>query len=80
MDKNSVLSYSPDENALLVRHTALREAGMNVISVLTPAEARFEIEMGRCGNLLICHRLSPQQADDIARLYRPTVQRVGLSS
>lgn len=70
MDKNTVLSYSPDEEALVVRQRVLRDAGMKVISVLTAAEARFEIEMGRCGNLLICHRLSPEQADDIARLYR----------
>jgi hypothetical protein len=70
MDKNTVLSYSPDEKALVVRHRVLRDAGMKVISVLTPAEARFEIEMGRCGNLLICYRLSTEQAGDITRLYR----------
>lgn len=70
MDKNSVLSYSPDEEALVLRQRVLRDAGMKVISVLSPAEARFEIEMGRCGNLLVCYRLSPEQADDITRLFR----------
>ena len=45
-------------------------AGMNVVSVLTLAEARFEIQMGRCGSLLMCHRLSSKQADDIAKLFR----------
>ena len=43
---------------------------MNVISVLSPIQARFEIEMGRSGNLLMCHRLSREQADDLAKLYR----------
>jgi len=70
MEKNSVLSVSPSREKLIVRHTALRDAGMNVTSVLTIAEARFEIQMGRCGNLLICHDLSPVQADDIAKLFR----------
>ena len=70
MDKNSVLSFCPSQEALVVRQNSLRHAGMNVISVLTPTEARFEIEMGRCGSLVICYRLSSQQADDIANLYR----------
>jgi hypothetical protein len=70
MDKNSVLSYCPSEEALIERQNSLRNAGMNVISALTPSEARFEIEMGRCGNLLICYRLSSQQIEDIAKLYK----------
>jgi hypothetical protein len=70
MDKKAVLSVSPNERALIVRHNTLKNAGMKVTSVLTPAEARFEIEMGRCGQLLMCHRLSPDQADDIAELFR----------
>lgn len=70
VDGNSVLSISPSKEALVVRQTTLRNAGMKVISVLTPSEAIFEIEMGRCGNLLICYRLSARAADDIARLYK----------
>jgi DNA-binding NarL/FixJ family response regulator len=70
MDSNTVLSLSPSKEALVLRHTALRKAGMKVISVLTPLEARFEIEMGRCGNLLMCYRLSAKAADDLARLFR----------
>ena len=70
MERNTVLSVSPNKETLIVRHTTLRDAGMKVVSVLTPAEARFEIQMGRCGNLLMCHRLSSEQADDIAKLYR----------
>jgi len=70
MDQNSVLSCSPNEEALIVRHTLLSNAGMNVTSVMTLTEARFEIEMGRCGSLLICHRLSSPQLDDITTLFR----------
>lgn len=70
MERNTVLSVSPSKEKLIVRHTALRDAGMKVVSVFTLTEARFEIEMGRCGNLVICHRLSSEQADDIAKLFR----------
>ena len=70
MDKNTVLSLSPSKEALILRETTLRSAGMSVISVLTPMQARYEIEMGRCGNLLICYRLSEQTSDDISRLFR----------
>jgi hypothetical protein len=69
-DKNTVLSLSPSKEALVIRETTLRGAGMKVISVLSPVKARFEIEMGRCGNLLICYRLSVKAADEIAQLYK----------
>lgn len=43
MDRNAVLSVSPDENALVVRHATLKNAGMKMTPVLTLAEAKFEI-------------------------------------
>jgi hypothetical protein len=70
MERNTVLSVSPNKEKLIVRHTTLRDAGMKVVSVLSPAEARFEIQMGRCGSLLMCYHLSSEQANDIAKLYR----------
>jgi len=70
MERNTVLLVSPSKEQLNVWRTTLRDAGMNVISVLSPIQARFEIEMGRSGNLLMCHRLSSEQADDLAKLYR----------
>jgi len=70
MERNTVLSVSPSKEKLIVRHATLRDAGMKVVSVFTLAEARFEIQMGRCGSLLMCHRLSTKQADDIAKLFR----------
>jgi len=70
MDKNTVLSLSPDRGALASRETTLRNGGMTVISVMTPIQARFEIEMGRCGIFLICYRLSETEADELTRLFR----------
>jgi hypothetical protein len=47
--QNTVLSLNPDGQTLLRLESTLREHGFEVISVPTPLEARFEIEMGRCG-------------------------------
>src|SRR5712671_5501717 len=70
MDKNTVLSLSPDQRALASREATLRSGGMKVISVMSPIQARFEIEMGRCGVFLICYRLSPIAADELTTLFR----------
>lgn len=70
MDKNTVLSLSPNQHALAVREAALRSGGLNVISVLSPIQARFEIEMGRCGVFVICYRVSKDQAEELTRLFR----------
>jgi hypothetical protein len=50
--ENSILSLNPDGHALRSQEAALRENGFEVISVFTPLQARFEIEMGRCGVFL----------------------------
>ena len=70
MDKNTVLSLSPDQRALASREVALRGGGMKVVSVMNPIQARFEIEMGRCGVFLICYRLSATDAGELTRLFR----------
>jgi hypothetical protein len=70
MEQNTVLSLSPDQRALASREVALRNGGMKVISVMSSIEARFEIEMGRCGVFLICYRLSPIAADELTTLFR----------
>lgn len=53
--ENTVLSLNPDGQTLRNREAALREGGFEVISVPTPLQARFEIEMGRCGIFLSSH-------------------------
>jgi hypothetical protein len=50
--ENSVLSLNPDGQTLHGQESALRRSGFEVISVSTPLQARFEIEMGRCGIFL----------------------------
>jgi hypothetical protein len=50
--ENAVLSLNPDRQSLLHHESALRENGFAVISVYSPLQARFEIEMGRCGVFL----------------------------
>jgi hypothetical protein len=50
--ENVVLYLNPDGQTLRSQESALRESGLEVISVFTPIQARFEIEMGRCGIFL----------------------------
>jgi hypothetical protein len=70
MNQNKVLSVCPSRETLGRRETALREAGFEVVSVLTDTQARFEIEMGQCGVLLMCFRLFPEQVQELARLFK----------
>jgi hypothetical protein len=52
--EKTVLSFSRDPAALAIREWSLRKGGFEVISVGSEAEARLEIEMGRCGVFLLC--------------------------
>lgn len=70
MNENTVLSFSPDPNLLLQRETALRNTGFEVISVKTESHACFEIEMGRCGVLVICYTPSAGTTQDLTKLFR----------
>ena len=51
-DENTVLCLNPDGQTLRNHESALRESGFEVMSVSSPLQARFEIEMGRCGIFL----------------------------
>jgi DNA-binding response OmpR family regulator len=70
MNQNKILSVCPSRETLADRESALREAGFEVVSVLTDTQARFEIEMGQCGVLLMCFRLFPEQVQELSRLFR----------
>jgi len=50
--ENTVLSLNSDGQTLRRQEAVLREIGFEVISVSSPLQARFEIEMGRCGIFL----------------------------
>ena len=70
MNKQKVLSYSGDRNALIQRERAFRRNGFEVVSVENESQARFEIEMGRCGILLICFRTHPEKTREMAELFK----------
>ena len=52
------------------RESALCDYGFQVVSVGSEAEARFEIEMGRCGVLLLCFRTNPEITQELADLFK----------
>jgi hypothetical protein len=75
--KGTVLSLSFDSGKLQRREDALRSIGFDVISVHSPAQARFEIEMGRCGIFVTC-RLVPDIVNrDLMGLFRRHCPRGG---
>jgi hypothetical protein len=66
----TVLSLSFDSEKLERREAAFRSVGFDVISVHSPAQARSEIEMGRCGIFVTC-RLVPDIVNrDLMDLFR----------
>lgn len=67
---NTILSLNPDGQRLREVESALRENNFEVISVATPLQARFEIEMGRCGVFLTSYITPPAIYEDLAALFR----------
>jgi hypothetical protein len=67
---NTVLSFSLHRTTLREREVALRKGEFQVHSANTETQARFEIEMGRCGIFLICSRAAPLQAKELTSLFR----------
>jgi hypothetical protein len=65
-----VLSLNPGGVALERHELELRDSGFVVISVSSPVEARFEIEMGRCGVFLTSYLTPPLIRDDLVLLFR----------
>ena len=70
MDKNKVLSFSGDRDSLVRREFALRNGGFTVVSLVSESQARFEIEMGSCGFLLICFRTRADTIRELTNLFR----------
>lgn len=73
--ENTVLSLNPDGQTLRSQESALRESGFEVISVSTPLQARFEIEMGRCGIFLSSDITPLVIYRDLANLFRRSCPR-----
>ncbi|MCU1299829.1 MAG: hypothetical protein JWQ87_113 [Candidatus Sulfotelmatobacter sp.] len=68
--ENTALSLNPNGKTLLPYEIALRETGFEVISVSAPLDARFEIEMGRCGIFLTSYLTPAPVYRDLASLFR----------
>jgi len=64
-----ILAVSPDHQLASFRHLVLRDAGFEVVSVHTESAARFEIHFGRCGVLLLCHKLSRAARQSLAEYF-----------
>jgi hypothetical protein len=62
----SVLQVAPDRQLAGFRHRVLCEVGFSVVSVHTESAALFEISLGRCGILLLCHQLKRASREALA--------------
>jgi hypothetical protein len=63
----TILSVSPDLELSRTRHDALSRGGFEVISVHSEVAAQYEIQFGRCGVLILCHKLSSAARRSLAR-------------
>lgn len=61
------LSFSAE---LKRREDALQMHGFQVKSVLSPGQARFEIEMGQCGVFVTCDSVPDIVNQDLMKLFR----------
>ena len=66
----AILSISPHRHLLELRKHALENAGFVVISVNSEVEALFEIRMGQCGVLVLCHRLHQEVHRSLSSEFR----------
>ena len=57
--RRTVLHVSPDATLARSRTEALTVIGFEVSCVQTVGTALFEISLGRCGVLVLCHKLDP---------------------
>ena len=56
------MSLSAENKLLAQRESVLRSAGYQVLSTISEAEVRFEIQMGQCGVLLLCYTIHQVKA------------------
>jgi hypothetical protein len=68
--KETVLSLNSDGHSIASQEAALRKDGFTVISVSSAIQARFEIEMGRCGIFLSGYITPLAIYSDLADLFR----------
>ena len=71
MDRRNrtVLHVSPDAILARSRGQVLTAIGCYVVHVRSEGEALFEISLGRCGILLLCHKLSGPAREALAETF-----------
>jgi hypothetical protein len=68
--ENTILSLNPDGQRLRGAEAGFCENNFEVVSVTTPLQARFEVEMGRCGVFLTSYITPLAIYRDLASLFR----------
>jgi hypothetical protein len=63
-----LLSFDPAKNQR--RAVALKQRGFEVVSVSSPVQARYEIEMGRCGIFITCPLIADIVSLDLLGLFK----------
>ena len=66
---NTILAVFPDRQVARFRQEVLCDAGFEVFSVHTESAARYEIYLGRCGVLLLCHKLTREEQESEASYF-----------
>jgi hypothetical protein len=72
---STVLSLDFDIPKLRMREAAIRTGGFGVLSVASGVQARFEIEMGRCGIFLTGDHVPAAENRDLIGLFRRNCSR-----
>lgn len=67
--RKHVLHVSPDQTLARSRHQVLSAVGFHVLCLYTVSAALFEISLGRCGTLLLCHQLKKNSRETLAGFF-----------
>jgi hypothetical protein len=70
MKTSTILSLSFDREKTRRRHEVLRQNGFTVVSVGSPTQARYEIEMGQCGVFITCPLVADVVSVDLLALFK----------
>ena len=60
----------PQSTCSSLQRSRSASGGFEVFSAWSESQAHFEIEMGRCGVLVMCFRSSPETARELTQLFR----------
>jgi hypothetical protein len=67
--RRNVLHVSPDRILARSRQQVLSKVGLQVFCVYTVSAALFEVSLGRCGTLLLCHQLKKDSRASLAAYF-----------